>query len=138
MQQGIITCVGKDEVQRTFYYNYTEPQLVDNDYRLTIYASSDYSDTDFFELVATPKGSNELKIISITKNNDSLYGAKGIPDSAIPELMVLSGMGVCSSSQKYPTDSNEYRTDDATNFWERLKNNNNATYDKATDVYKYT
>ena len=138
MQQGNITCVGKDGVQRTFYYNYTEPQLLNKDYRLTIYASSNYSDPDFFELVATPKGSKELKIISITRNNDNLYGAKGIPDSAIPELIKLSGLGVCSSSQKYPTDPNEFRTDDATKFWERLRNNSNATYDQTTDVYRYT
>lgn len=137
MNKGKIACIGKDLIKRDFYYSYTKPQPVSNDYRLTIYASSNHSDPDFFELVATPKESNELKIITITKNNDALYGAKGIPDAAIPELIVLSGMGVCSSSQKYPTDINEHRTDDATKLWDRLVRNGKAIYDQATDIYKY-
>jgi len=134
---GSISCTSKDKIQRTFYYKYTEPLLANPDYELKIYASPDHSDADFFELTAKPKNTKQLKIITIKKNNDSLYGAKGIPDAAIPELIKLSGFGVCSSSQKHPEEPNEFRTEEATKVWKRIEQNGNASYDDATDVYTY-
>ncbi len=139
MRKGSITCVDRHGAYNTFYYRYSVSgiQTEQEEHRLTIFASSNYSDSEFFELTAKPKD-GQLKIITIVKNNDALYGAKGIPDSAIPELAMLSGKIVRSSSHKYPSEQNEYRTNDATKVWQRLENNQKATYDQATDVYTLT
>lgn len=137
MKEGNIICAGKNGVSRVFYYKYTVTRLPRVEHRLTIYASSDYSELEFFEIIAKEKGNTYLKITSIFKHNDVLYGAKGIPDSAIPELKFLSGLKICSSSQKFPVDPNEHRTGDATKFWERFKNNDFAVYDFNSDVYTF-
>jgi hypothetical protein len=135
LKKGNIICIGKDGASRTFYYNCTVSRLPNLEYHLTIYASSDYSDHEFFEIIAKEKDNTHLKITSIFKNDDALYGAKGIPDSAIPELKVLSGLNICSSSQEFPTDPNERRTEYATKYWKRLEKNGQAEYDSKSDVY---
>lgn len=137
MSEGSIKCIGKGGCSSTFYYKYSLNTLKQIEHRLTIFASNDYSDRDFFELIAKETDDKKLKIISINKNDDFLYGAKGIPDSAIPELIKLTGFGVISSSNIRTKETNEFRTEDATKFWDRLVKKGNATYDPAKDLYIY-
>lgn len=76
--------------------------------------------------------------MSIEKNDRELYGAKGIPDSALPKLKSLSGFDVVSSSKINPHDLSERRTCSATKYWERLVSKGLAEYDFENDRYRLT
>lgn len=137
MQQGSISCIGKDGLSNQFYYNYSVSRGFPIEHRMTIYASPDYSDLEFFELTAKEIDENKLKIITIMKNSEALYGAKGIPDSAIPEMIKLSEKHVVSSSNNADMGGNEFRSDDATKMWKRLVACEKAKYESSIDRYEY-
>jgi hypothetical protein len=126
-----LNCVGKDNTSKVFFYKYNYDML-SGEHSMKIY-NSQACNTEFFELTAKEED-DYLKIIMMRKN-DEMYGGKGIPDAAIPELATLSEMTVCSSSNG--NGNGEYRTEAATKVWERLESKGKAGYDKASDRFTY-
>lgn len=133
---GKLRCLGRDGKSRDFYYRYSVTDHACEEYHLNIFASENCDDGDFFGIVARRIDDSTIKIVSIEKNDDQLYGAKGIPDSALPKLKSLSGLTVVSSSRANANDLSERRTCSATKYWDRLVSKGLAEYDSENDRYR--
>jgi hypothetical protein len=137
--EGRLSCIGKNDHVQNFYYRGARDPFDERQWHITIYASANYSDGDFFDFKAEDEDSGFLKITMMRHDKSSLYSAKGIAEAMIAEMVCITGKSVRSSSELHPTSPAEFRTKDATRVWDRLKDDlGAATYNRAGDFYVYT
>jgi hypothetical protein len=130
-----LNCIGRDELLRTFYlYQFSmfsaQPELV-----FRVYESPDASDSQSFEFTLVEEEDGSLKITMMHHHDDPRYAAKGIPDSAIPEIARITDKLIRSSSNTRPSTGSERRSEHATKVWQRLEERGMARYDNERDVY---
>lgn len=96
------------------------------------------SEGKWFELDLLAEANGLFRIIWISNNNHQEYSRKGLPQALIP--LAASQLGVIVSSSNLnvgnPTKKAIFRTESATNVWDRLVEAGQAHYDRALDTYR--
>ncbi len=140
MDLSELTCLGKDGVPRTFYYEISyNRHEVDAEWCLRVHRRNppQYNGDDWFELHLTPFDERSLRITMIENKRKDWYRAKGISDAIIPEAARVLQKRIVSSSNRVRVKENEYRTEDAEKVWRRLVAKGLATYCDSSDRYIY-
>jgi hypothetical protein len=78
----------------------------------------------------------DLKVIDLFPDSEKYYLGNGIAISMILECKKLFGKRIISSSNLFPSSTNEARWEDATKkVWEKLVNQELAKYDSKKDIF---
>lgn len=129
-----ISCVGKDGVERTFYYKPIKENSP-NKYRFFVSKEKELLN-ELFEISFVDFDNSTIRISMITNHSNKDYRAKGIPAAINEKIAKVLDKTIVSSSNEYPKE--RYRTEDATKMWERFRNSGNAKYDEKEDRYTFT
>lgn len=130
-----ITCVGRDQIQRTFELSY-EKTPFEEQWRFIVRCIPALKSREFFEATIEVIDDSTARVAVIVANS-SEYRVVGIPDALLPLAANLLNRRIVSSSNKSGRPS-ERRSDQATGMWERFRQDGRASYDATTDVYTFT
>lgn len=132
-----IKCVGKDGVEREFYYS-TEEDTLDHVWMFRVYKNQNSEGDSGFEVKYKPISDFVWMQAGIYHHGNQEYSGKGIPEVIIPEVSRNRKVLIVSSpSQAQPTEYEEniFRTPDATKMWQRLVNKEIAVYNSNADIF---
>lgn len=127
-----IECFGKDGIRRIFKYKFDYDHQ-EKSWHFRVYTVDD-SSVDFFESTVKLIDDNTVQQISIEVNDQQHYGAKGIPESLLPEISNVLDKKLISSPSQHP-DTSIRRNESATKMWWRLCKKKIAEYDIERDIF---
>jgi hypothetical protein len=131
-----LLCTGRDGVERTFEYSFEKDQFEET-WHFRVQSVPPQPDGEAFDLSVTSLDDATVRQVMLAHHGNPAYAAMGIPDALIPAVATVLGKRVVSS----PTtadDTGVYRTEAATNVWDRLLGKGLASYTADSDVYEYT
>ncbi|OGI05902.1 MAG: hypothetical protein A2Y40_03165 [Candidatus Margulisbacteria bacterium GWF2_35_9] len=132
---GTIQCTGKDNQVRDFTIFEQDENHNKNEYHYLLQKNVIFDmSVDSFQLTLKEIDKVNLQLISINKNDEELYGAKGIPESVLPFISNLKQKNIKSSRTRIGIKG-EFRTEDADKMWKRLFEKKIASYDSDNDYY---
>jgi hypothetical protein len=134
-----IECIDKDGNVNFFLYKYEINWINNRNVWNFSIIPKEQSWDDFFYFSATEISNDTMKVTMMDHHNRIIYKAKGIPEKMIEELNKITSKKIISSTNNVNSKIlfEEFRTPKATNVWNRLKNNNKATFDIDTDIYTF-
>ena len=112
----LITCIGKDATERTFYIHFRED--FSGEQRLLVSDTTSLVE-DFFEVVLRPQGPDLLRVVSINSYGLAKYTHKGIPAAALACAARCFNCRI-ESSPVMSEDHKDRRSVDATRMWEGM------------------
>lgn len=130
---GVLSCIGKDGIERRFTVTHTEDKLSE-DWTFRARTIPPPKDGASFDLVLKELDDQTARVIMINHYGNTDYVAKGIPD----ELLSYAAQVMKRRIQSSPTyqSGDVSRTPAATMVWKRLEGSGKATYDKNSDIYQ--
>ena len=132
-----VFCIGKDLVERTFYYDANFDEL-DQDWLIRVFDDQQPKDGHAFEMKYKPLSDVIWRQADIHHHGMEKYRSKGIPDAMIPEISRQYKVVIVSSpTQGQPGEYEEdiRRSPDATKMWDRLRAKGIAGYCADADIY---
>lgn len=133
-----LMCIGRDGQERRFVLYENKENIRTNEFHYLIQQHETFNmETDSFTLIVELMVDGTLKVVSINKNDDDLYGAKGIPEILLPKVSKIQKKNITSSRTRVG-NRGEFRSLDADKMWERLEEKGIARYNKENGLYFIT
>jgi hypothetical protein len=137
-----ITCIGKDNVSRIFWYEAERDQLEAAEtwhFEVHLNNPSNRAADDVFLMTFKALGSASFLVFTATNNGRAWYLAKGISDALIPEAARALGKAITSSSnvaaaKRYDAEA---RNVAGQQVWDRFVAAGAAVFCAASDRYVF-
>ena len=132
-----IYCIGKNGTTERFKYRIEFNEL-ENKWIFRVYSLEIKTD-EFFEFQLKKVNDRTVKVIMMSHQGDPAYVGKGIAERILEEAHRVLNFKIISSStsSKHYIFDNEWMTEDAFNFWERMQEKGKAYFDNKNKVFCY-
>ena len=133
-----IDCTGKNGTIERFEYK-IEFNRLENTWIFRVYSLETKTD-EFFEFQVKKIDDRTVKVIVMSHHGDPAYVGKGIAERILEEAYRVLNLKIISSStsSKHEIFDNEWMTEDAFNFWERMQKKGKAYFDNKNKVFCYS
>jgi len=132
-----IDCAGKSGIIERFKYK-IEFNEIENVWIFRVY-SLETRTNEFFEFQLKNVDDRTAKVIMMSHHGDPAYVGKGIAERILEEGYRILNINIISSSisNSHKIFNNEWMTEDAFKFWERLQSKGMAYFDSKNKVFCY-